>query len=125
MSARTYDSGRYSYSHRTNFFFQFVKYEDNKSKIGAWYIYGTMKLVGVTASGRSTRNFQFNRKNFSARYKDACEAQAEMQGWPHAPKSWLKAKPKFDDILKRCHIVEIPNPDKKGKFTFARIGADD
>lgn len=109
-------AGRHRWRIRENFFVEFTILTDVKSPTNKTYVYG--KLVVTVSKGRN-KSFHINRKTWHKRYIEACEKQAEIQGWRHAPKSWLKAKPKFDEVLKRCHAIE--DGDKR----FIRLGTDD
>ena len=104
---------------RENFNIQFIEHYFPDSKKGVSYIYGAIRIARRTNGKQVTHTLQFSRKSWNKQYAGACEKQAKMQGWPHSPKSWLKAKPNFDDLLKRCHVVE--DPANKGRFMLVDI----
>ena len=100
-----------------NFTIDFSEYSyENNREIK--YIYGSIRIR--SGGGKST-SFSINRKTFTKQYILACEKQAEWHGWPHAPQSWLKRRPTFDNLMKRCHVIEVPHPKNAGEKAFELI----
>jgi len=48
----------------------------------------------------------FTRDNYDEKWLELCEWFAETMEWNKPPGHYLKAKPKFDDVLKQCGVVE-------------------
>ena len=102
-----------------NFSIDFSEYR-YPANLDISYIYGAIRIRGGFTPLNST-SLTINRKTFTKQYIAACEKQAEWQGWPHVPKSWLKRRPTFDAVMKRCHVIEVPHPTDAGKKVFELV----
>lgn len=86
----------------------------------AQYVSGNL-CVDCKAFGKK-KKFTVRRDTFDAQYKAAVDYLATQQGWVNTPKSLLKLKPKWEEVLSRTNTVEIKKNQKTKNtwYSYAR-----
>ena len=81
-------------------------------------VYARMRCCVTVRDKQVTRTIFFSRHNYDEKWIELCDKMAALMEWKKPPSHYLKAKPKFNDVLKQCGVVESRTTDKRKALVY-------